>query len=184
METGRGALFTLLATQRRFVLLTVSLLSAAGIWAAIKLPSSIYPELEFSRIAIIAEGTTLGARQQVFSVTRPLEEAVSVVPGVTRVTSRSIRGGSEINVTMLPSVNMLVALQQVQARVNAVRGDLPASIDLQVERLTPSVFPIVSYNLEGGDAATLYDIARFQIGPVFARVPGVARVDEIGRAHV
>ena len=180
METGRGALFTLLATQRRFVLLAVSLLSAAGIWAALKLPSSIYPELEFSRIAIIAEGTTLGARQQVFSVTRPLEEAVSVVPGVTRVTSRSIRGGSEINVTMLPSVNMLVALQQVQARVNAVRGDLPASIDLQVERLTPSVFPIVSYNLEGGDAATLYDIARFQIGPVFARVPGVARVDVQG----
>jgi CzcA family heavy metal efflux pump len=180
VETGRGALFTLLATQRRFVLLAVSLLSAAGIWSAVKLPSSIYPELQFSRIAIISEGSTLGARQQVFSVTRPLEEAVSVVPGVTRVTSRSIRGGSEINVTMLPSVDMLVALQQVQARVNAVRGDLPATVDLQVERLTPSVFPIVSYNLEGGDAATLYDIARFQIGPVFARVPGVGRVDVQG----
>ena len=180
VEAGRGALFTLLATQRRFVLLAVSLLSAAGVWAAIRLPSSIYPELQFSRIAIIAEGSTLAARQQVFSVTRPLEEAVSVVPGVTRVTSRSIRGGSEIAVTMAPSVDMLVALQQVQARVNAVRGDLPATLDLQVERLTPSVFPIVSYNLEGGDAATLYDIARFQIGPVFARVPGVARVDVQG----
>ena len=178
-ETG-GGLFTLLAAQRRFVLLTVSLLSAAGIWAAIKLPSSIYPELNFSRIAIVVVGSTLGARQQVFSVTRPIEEAVSVVPGVTRVTSRSIRGGSEINVTMLPSVDMQIALQQVQARVNAVRGDLPPTVDLQVERLTPSVFPIISYNLEGGDAATLYDIARFQIGPVFARVPGVGRVDVQG----
>ena len=183
MEDGSSrsaGLFTLLATQRRFVLLAVSLLSAAGIWSAIKLPSSIYPELEFSRIAVIAEGSTLGARQQVFSVTRPIEEAVSVVPGVTRVTSRSIRGGSEINVTMLPSVDMQVALQQVQARVNSVRADLPAAVDLQVERLTPSVFPIISYNLEGGDAATLYDIARFQIGPVFARVPGVGRVDVQG----
>ena len=179
-EVKRGGIFALLAAQRRFVLLAVSLCAAAGLWAAVRLPSSIYPELEFSRIAVIAEGSTLGARQQVFSVTRPIEEAVSVVPGVTRVTSRSIRGGSEINVTFLPSVNMQVALQLVQARLNAVRGNLPATINIQVERLTPSVFPIVSYNLEGGDAATLYDIARFQIGPVFARVPGVARVDVQG----
>ncbi len=179
-EVKRGGIFALLAAQRRFVLLAVSLCAAAGLWAAVRLPSSIYPELEFSRIAVIAEGSTLGARQQVFSVTRPIEEAVSVVPGVTRVTSRSIRGGSEINVTFLPSVNMQVALQLVQARLNAVRGNLPATINIQVERLTPSVFPIVSYTLEGGDAATLYDIARFQIGPVFARVPGVARVDVQG----
>ena len=179
-DVTRGGLFALLASQRRFVLLAVSLLSAAGVWAAVRLPSSIYPELEFSRIAVIAQGTTLGARQQVFSVTRPIEEAISVVPGVTRVSSRSIRGGSEINVTFVPSVNMQVALQLVQARVNAIRGDLPTAVDLQIERLTPSVFPIISYNLEGGDAATLYDIARFQIGPVFARVPGVGRVDVQG----
>jgi CzcA family heavy metal efflux pump len=175
-----GGLFSLLAAQRRFVLLAVSVMAAAGIWSAVRLPSSIYPELEFSRIAILAQGSTLGARQQVFSVTRPLEEAISVVPGVTRVTSRSIRGGSEINVTFLPAVDMQVALQLVQARVNAVRADLPASLELKVERLLPSVFPIVSYNLEGGDAATLYDIARFQIGPVFARVPGVGQVDVQG----
>jgi CzcA family heavy metal efflux pump len=177
---ARRTLFSLIAEQRRFVMLAVSLAAATGIWAAVRLPSSIYPELEFSRIAIVAQGSTLGARQQVFSVTRPIEEAVSVVPGVTRVTSRSIRGGSDVNVTFLPSVDMQVALQLVQARVNAVRTELPASVALQVERLTPSIFPIVSYNLVGGDAATLYDIARFQISPVFARVPGVGRVDVQG----
>lgn len=180
MSESRGGLFSLLATQRRFVLLAVGLLSAAGVWAATRLPSAIYPELNFSRIAVIAEGSTFGARQQVFSVTRPLEEAISVVPGVLRVQSRSIRGGSEVNVTFAPSADMQVALQLVQAKVNAVRTQLPPTLVLQVERLTPSVFPIVSYNLEGGDAATLYDIARFQIGPVFARVPGVGRVDVQG----
>ncbi len=180
MTESRGGLFSLLATQRRFVLLAVSLLSVAGVWAATRVPSAIYPELNFSRIAVIAEGSTFGARQQVFSVTRPLEEAISVVPGVLRVQSRSIRGGSEVNVTFAPSADMQVALQLVQAKVNAVRTQLPPTVVLQVERLTPSVFPIVSYNLEGGDAATLYDIARFQIGPVFARVPGVGRVDVQG----
>ena len=78
-------LFDVLSRQQRFVYLLVALLSAAGVWAALRLPSAIYPELRFSRITIVAQGSTLGARQVVFSVTRPLEEVVSIVPGVTRV---------------------------------------------------------------------------------------------------
>jgi CzcA family heavy metal efflux pump len=58
-----------------------------------------------------------------------------------------------------------------------VRQDLPADMDIEVERLTPSLFPIISYNLEGGDPATLYDLARYQIKPIISRVPGVGRVD-------
>src|SRR2546423_14135144 len=75
---------------------------------------------------------------------------------------------------------MIYALQQVQARVNQVRSDLPPQLDIEVERLTPSLFPILSYNLEGGDPATLYDIARYQIRPLISRVPGVGRVDVMG----
>jgi CzcA family heavy metal efflux pump len=169
-----------LTEQRRFVYLVVTLLSAAGIWAALRLPSAIYPELTFSRITVVAEGSALGARQVMFGITRPLEEAVSVVPGVTRVQSRSIRGGSETNVTFAPGTDMAYALQQVQARVNQAAGDLPPGLELQAERLTPSLFPIVSWNLEGGDPATLYDIARYQIRPLISRVPGVGRVDVQG----
>src|SRR6266699_2862477 len=46
--------------------------------------------------------------------------------------------------------------------------------------MTPSLFPILSYNVEGGDPATLYDIARYQIKPIVSRVPGVGRVDVLG----
>jgi multidrug efflux pump subunit AcrB len=179
-EPPRDARWTLagsVASQRRFVYLAVVLLCIAGIWAALRLPSAIYPELQFSRIAVIAEGSSLGARQVVFAITQPLEEAVGVVPGVTRVQSRSIRGASEISVTFSPTTDMAYALQQTQARVNQVQGDLPLGLTMQVERLSPSVFPILSYNLEGGSPATLYDIARFQIRPVLSRVPGVGRVD-------
>ncbi len=170
-------LFDHLSAHRRFVYLIVALLSAAGIAAGLRLPSAIYPELTFPRITIVARGSALGARQVVFSVTRPIEEAISVVPGVSRVHSRSIRGASEITVTFAPRTDMLYALQLVQARINEVRGDLPAGLDIQAERLTPSIFPILSYNLEGGDAASLFDIARYQVRPVISRVPGVGRVD-------
>ena len=170
-------LFDHLSAHRRFVYLIVALLSAAGIGAGLRLPSAIYPELTFPRITIVARGSSLGARQVVFSVTRPIEEAISVVPGVSRVHSRSIRGASEITVTFAPRTDMLYALQLVQARINEVRGDLPAGLDIEAERLTPSIFPILSYNLEGGDAAALFDIARYQVRPVISRVPGVGRVD-------
>lgn len=175
--TGKRSLWKLLAEQRRFVYLAVALLSAAGIWAALLLPSSIYPELNFSRVTVVSEGSALGARQVLFSITRPIEEAVSTVLGVIRVNSRSIRGGSEVNVTFSPGTDMQYALEQVRAQVNNVRGDLPAGIDIETERLTPSVFPILQYNLEGGDPPTLYDIAQYQIRPLISRVPGVGRVD-------
>ncbi len=174
------SLFDGLVRQRRFVYLVVALLSVAGIGAALNLPSAIYPELLFPRITVVAEGSALGAQQIVFSITRPLEEAVSVVPGVSRVDSKTIRGSSQINITFAPNTDMIYALQLVQARVNEAQQQLPAGIQVQVARLTPSLFPILSYNLEGGDPATLYDIARYQIKPLLSRIPGVGLVEVQG----
>ena len=128
--SDRGTLFALVAGQRRFVFLVVGLLSLGGVWAATRLPSAIYPELVFPRITVVAEGGALGARQTLFSVTRPIEEAVSVVLGVSRVQSRSIRGGSETNITFAPGTDMVQALEQVRARVNQVQRDLPAGLEI------------------------------------------------------
>lgn len=174
------SLFDLLAAQRRFIYLVVGSLSVAGIYAATRLPSAIYPELAFPRILVVVEGSSLGARQMVFTVTRPLEEAISIVPGVTRVRSRSIRGGAEISITFADNADIMFALQQVQARVNEVRPQLPADLNITIERMTPSLFPILSYNLEGGDPGALYDIALYQLKPLISRVPGVGRVDVQG----
>ncbi|MEO6446788.1 MAG: efflux RND transporter permease subunit [Gemmatimonadaceae bacterium] len=179
-RAGRRALFDTLASQRRFVYLAVALLSAAGIWSALSLPSAIYPELSFPKISIVAQGSSLGARQVVFAMTRPIEEAVSIVPGVVRVRSRSIRGASDVSVTFDEHTDMPYALQLVRTQVEQIRGDLPPGLDLQIERMTPSLFPIVSYNLSGGDPATLFDIARYQIKPVLSRIPGVGRVEVQG----
>ena len=179
MTPARGW-FDRLAEQRRFVYLAVALMSAAGVWAAARLPSAIYPELTFPRITIVAQGSSLGARQVASSITRPIEEAVSVVPGVVRVQSRTIRGAAELNMTFASGTEMKYALQLVQQRINEVLGELPAGLDIVADRLTPSLFPILLYNLEGGDPATLYDIARYQIKPILSRVPGVGRVDVEG----
>ena len=140
MSHPKRSLFGLIAGQRRFVYLAIAVLSGAGIWAAFQLPSAIYPELTFSRITIVTQGSSLGARQVLFTITRPIEEAISIVPGVTRVTSRSIRGGSETNINFAPKTDMIFALQQVQARVNQVTPDLPPGLDIEVERVRQRTF--------------------------------------------
>ena len=71
------SLFGVLAHQRRFVYLAVAVLSGAGIWSAFRLPSAIYPELTFSSVTVVVQGSALGARQVMFSITQPIATNLS-----------------------------------------------------------------------------------------------------------
>ena len=57
------------------------------------------------------------------TVTRPIEQALMEVPGVRRVRSTTFRGATEISAQFDPSTDMVVALQQAQARVAEIRSD-------------------------------------------------------------
>src|SRR5262245_39551442 len=162
----------------RAVLLLTALLALAGYVALRDLPSDIYPPLKFPRVVVIAHAGTLPARSMALSITRPLEQAVMEVPGVRRVRSKTFRGSTEISAQFDDRTDILPALQQVQNLVAEVRGDLPEDTELQVERLTPAAFPILSYNLTGGlPEADLRDHAFYVMRPTLARVPGVGRVE-------
>jgi CzcA family heavy metal efflux pump len=162
----------------RAILLGVVLLTAAGLYSMLALPSSIYPEVEFPRIQMVAHSGDLSPRMMQLAVTRPLEEAARTVLGVRRVRSKTIRGACEVSVLFEPDADMRYALQLVQAKADEVRTELPAGTELVVERMTPSLFPIFSVNVTGEAApADLRDIAVFQLRPLLSRVPGVASVE-------
>ncbi|MBX6365784.1 MAG: efflux RND transporter permease subunit, partial [Gemmatimonadetes bacterium] len=76
--------------------------------------------------------------------------------------------------------DMAAALQMVQARVNQASTELPPGLDIQVERMLPSSFPILTYEVTGADPAQLYDLAFYQIRPALAGIPGVGRIDVQG----
>ena len=163
--------------SRAVVLLTL-LLAGAGAVSVFSLPSSIYPPLQFPRIAVIAHAGTTPGRTMVLSVTRPLEQAIMEVPGIRRVRSRTFRGATEISAMFDPSTDMIVALAQLQSRLADIRNVLPADTDLEADRLTPAAFPIWSINLTGGlSPADLHDLGFYVIRPALARVPGVGKVD-------
>jgi hydrophobe/amphiphile efflux-1 (HAE1) family protein len=164
--------------QSRAVLVLTLLFAVAGAICYLSLPSSIYPPLQFPRIAVIAQGGTTPARTMTLTVARPLEQAIMEVQGIRRVRSRTFRGATEISAQFDPATDMIVALQQVQNHVAEIRGSLPADIDLQVDRLTPAAFPMLALNLTGAlSSAELYDHAFYEIRPALSRVAGVGRVN-------
>jgi len=161
----------------RAIVLSVTLLAGAGLIAGAGLPSSIYPRLEFPRVVIIGHSGTLPARTMMLSVTRPLEQAVMEVPGIRRVRSTTFRGATEISAQFEPSSDMVVALQQVQGKIDDARTVLPAGTDLIVERLTPAAFPMYILNLTGPlTSADLPDYAFYVMRPRLARVAGAGQV--------
>src|SRR4051812_50169273 len=87
-----------------------------------------------------------------FSVARPIEEAVSIVSGVTRVHSRTIRGATEISITFSDNTDMTYALQQAQARVNQVRNSLAGGPPIEGGGKKPSPFSLFFFKPPGGGA--------------------------------
>jgi CzcA family heavy metal efflux pump len=163
--------------SRAAALLAVALV-VGGVIAAIALPSSIYPPLQFPRIVIVVHSGTLPPQSMMLTVTRPIEEVVMSVPGIRRVRSRSIRGAAEISAQFAASTDMIVALQQVQNRVAEVTGDLPMDSQIQVERMTPAIFPVFILSMTGSLAtADLYDYATYVLKPELARVPGAGTIE-------
>jgi len=162
----------------RAIVLGIVLLSAAGLWAMTTLPSNIYPEVEFPRIVIVAKAGDLSPRLVQLAVTRPLEEAARTVLGARRVTSKTIRGACEISVLFNPDADMPYALQLMQGKIDEVKASLPPDSTVAVERMTPSLFPIFSFNVTGAiPPADLRDLAEFELRPLLSRVQGVANVE-------
>ena len=150
----------------------------AGAYSLTVLPSGIYPEAQFPRIAVIAHSGDLSPQMMTVAVTRPLEEAARGVLGARRVRSKTIRGATEISVLFNSDADMQQALQLMQGKVDEARQVLPPQTEIVVERMTPTVFPILSYNLTGRlPAVDLADIARFDLRPSLSRIPGVGRVE-------
>ena len=157
------------------------MLGGAGVYCAFLMPSGVYPEVTFPRIAVVAKATGLDLTTQDLKVTRPLEEAMATVIGVSEVRSKTLRGSTELSITCSPGTDMNQALELVWNHIGAVRSDLPADVGFTVERMTPSINPIMAIALTGGDnPAQLRDYAFYQLAPRLKTIPDVYRVEVAG----
>jgi multidrug efflux pump subunit AcrB len=163
------------------VVLTTVLLTAGGIYSVTRMPSGVYPEVTFPRIAVVAKKPGLDLVNMEIQVTRPLEEAVSTVIGVSRVRCKTIRGGCDLSIDLAPGTDVRRAEQLVWNRISAARSQMPADVEMSVEQMTPSVFSIISVVLTGGDnPSQLRDYAYYQLAPQIKNIPDVLYANVVG----
>ena len=177
------SLASFVSGQSRAVLVLVLLLCAAGFYAGFHLPTAIFPETNFPRIVIVVDNGVVPAAQMLVSVTRPIEEAMNGIPGVTRIKSTTARGSADISLFFDWHTDVLFTLQLVQARLSQLASSLPPTASIRnVDRLTFAVFPVTGYSLTSDkrDPALLRDIAVNTLRPRLARLPGVANVAVAG----
>jgi CzcA family heavy metal efflux pump len=133
--------------HKKAIILTFILLCLVGFYAIYILPSGIYPDVAFPRIVVIAERGEDSVENMLIGVTKPLEEAINAVPGLTRVRSKTVRGGTEMSLDFAENTDMTEALSQTRARISALLPDLPSAITTTIEQQMPSVFPVISFNV-------------------------------------
>ncbi len=173
----------LVSNQSRAILVLIALLCAAGLYAAWQLPSALFPQTDFPRIVIIVDNGVVAAPQMLVAVTRPIEEAMNGIPGISRIRSKTQRGAVEISLFFDWRTDIVQTLQIVQARLSQLSTSLPSTAAIRrVDRLTFAVFPVVGYSLtsETRDPASLRDLAVYTIKPRLARLDGVAQVNIAG----
>ena len=107
------------------IVVTTLLLAAFGVVSMRRMPSGIYPEVAFPRIVVIAQSPGLAVKDVEVAVTRPIEEAVSIVLGVIRVRSKSVRGAAELSIDFAPGTDMIQALNDIRARMAEVGRSSP-----------------------------------------------------------
>ena len=171
------------AIRHRLAIVFVSLaLCLGGIYAALHLPSSVFPQTNFPRVVIIVDNGVMPADEMMASVTRPIEEAMKDTPGAIRVRSATGRGSAEVSVFFGWNVNMVEAELHVEARLSQIRSALPSTVSTTVRRLTFSAFPILGVSLTSPHRSgmELWEMGRYEIKPRLLRIPGVARVDLVG----
>lgn len=157
-------------------------LCLAGIYAAISMPSSVFPQTDFPRVVILVDNGVMPADEMMARITRPIEEAMKDIPGAESIRSATGRGSAEINVFFNWHVDMNRSELYVLGRLAQIRSVLPSTAQSNVWRLTFSAFPIIGVSLTSDrrDITWLWEKARYELKPRFLRIPGVARVDLVG----
>ncbi len=176
------ALSNFVTRYRKAVLLLVIVLCLGGFYAAQSLPVAIFPDLTAPRIIVTADAGDTPIPTVLANITRPLEDAVSGVPGVTRVGSLTERGSAELDVNFAWGTDMQTTLQLVQARIAQAQGGLPTGVAVSSERLNPSVFPVMGYSLYSDTVSPqeLRRLALYTLRPRLLRVPGVREISVLG----
>ncbi|PWU24227.1 acriflavine resistance protein B [Candidatus Cerribacteria bacterium 'Amazon FNV 2010 28 9'] len=154
-----------------------------GGYSYTKLKTSLFPEITFPKIKVIADAGLQPVSKMMVTVTKPLESAIKQVPDLLRIRSITSRGSCEISAFMDWNANIDLAKQQIESKITQVSNELPANVQITVEKMNPSILPVIGYSLESSGGRTAIDmkqIALYTVRPFLSQVQGVSEIRIIG----
>ncbi|HEX3527518.1 MAG TPA: multidrug efflux RND transporter permease subunit [Thermoanaerobaculia bacterium] len=166
-------------------LLTLAIALAGGI-AYRLLPVSPLPQVEFPTIQVSANLPGASPETMASAVATPLERQFGRIAGITEMTSTSSLGSSQVTLQFDLNRDIDAAGRDVQAAINAARGQLPANLpsNPRYRKVNPADAPIMLLSLTSEliEKPRMYDVASSLLQQKLSQVEGVGQVTVGGGA--
>jgi CzcA family heavy metal efflux pump len=162
------------------VLLVVIILG--GFFAYSRLQTSLFPEITFPKIKLIADNGEQPVEKMMVTVTKPLENAIKQVYNVKMIRSSTSRGSCEISAFLNWNADVNLSQQMMESKINQIRNTLPPNTAITVEKMNPSLLPVMGFTVESNEKSPieLKLLANTVIKPFLSQVEGVSVVRVIG----
>jgi hydrophobic/amphiphilic exporter-1 (mainly G- bacteria), HAE1 family len=112
------------ATTMLFAILIV-----VGFVSLRSLPIDLLPEVEFTQLTVRVQYPNVGPEEIEQIITDPVENALSGLPNLERVTSESEEGSSRVRLEFNRGTNIDEAANEIRAALDRVRDDLPVEAE-------------------------------------------------------
>jgi multidrug efflux pump len=172
--------------SRPFILrpIATSLLMAAvlliGIIGYRLLPVAALPEVDYPTMQVVTFYPGASADVVSSAITAPLERQLGEVPGLSQMLSSSSQGASVITLQFNLSLNIDVAVQDVQEAINAAQNYLPTGLPMPpvYSKVNPADAPILTLGLTSDSMplAQVEDFADTRLAQKISQLPGVGAV--------
>lgn len=169
-------------THKAPVSIMLLLIVMGGFFAYQHLQTSLFPEITFPKIKIIADAGLQPVDKMMVTVTKPLEAAIKLVPDVKIIRSTTSKGSCEISAFIDWKSNIDLTQQRIESRINQVKNNLPSGMQVTVEKMNPSILPVMGFSLESHEKSPieLKQIAVRTIKPFLSQLDGISEVRIIG----
>ncbi|MFV7234855.1 efflux RND transporter permease subunit [Flavobacterium sp. ZB4R12] len=160
----------------------VFLIILGGFFAYSKMQTSLFPEITFPKIKIIADAGQQPIDKMMITITKPLENAIKKVQDLKTIRSTTSRGSCEISAFMDWKSDIDLSKTRIEAQINQIKNNLPPDTQITVEKMNPSILPVIGYAIEGKGKSSieLKKIANLTIKPFLSQIGGVSEIRIIG----
>ncbi|MDI9433756.1 MAG: efflux RND transporter permease subunit [Planctomycetota bacterium] len=162
-----------------FTIMVVLIVVILGGVSLLRLPIDLMPDISYPTISISCDYENAAPEEIEELITRPIEQAMSAVPGVEELTSTSVEGRGNVRVTFTWGTDLDTAANDIRDRLDRVIRRLPEEADRpSLRKFDLAAFPILILGASSRlDPVQTRLILEDQVKYRLERVPGVAAVD-------